>query len=238
MDDNRNGATTILLICREGKSRQVYQAELESPGVTLICVQALVEFFSHGVYSPLNGILVDMPTYMRSDEDEKLLLADLVGLFPALRLRCHEPSGEIRTLPFGTAYPGKFSPAVFVHEYCKSFVPRKIRTCERSLLNMHALLNKCLPVTDLSGARSATVDVSHGGCFLISFEPWFVGDLGWLVLPELEDNAPIQVEVCFVKMWGKSRSLPGMGVRFIELTRSQSSELSRLGGRNLMQEDQ
>src|SRR5512140_622360 len=105
MSGNGSGVTNILLICREGKSRQLYQAELDFPGVLLVCVQTLMQFFRREVYCPLNGILVDMPTYMQGSEEEKRLLTDLAGLFPALRIKCHESSGEIRTLPFGAAYP-------------------------------------------------------------------------------------------------------------------------------------
>lgn len=238
MSDNRSGVTAILLICREGKSRQQYQSELDLPGVLLVCVQALMQFFRREVYCPLNGILVDMPTYMQGSEEEKRLLTDLVGIFPALRIKCQESSGEIRTLPFGAAYPGNISPAVFVRTYCTSFVQRKIRTCERSQLNLPALLDKVVPEEAVSGVRSVTADISRGGCFLVSFEPWSVGDRGWLILPELKDTAPIPVEVRWIRLWGAYRSLPGMGVRFIDLTEAQKAELGSLGGQSLMQEDQ
>ncbi|MDD2309451.1 MAG: PilZ domain-containing protein [Desulfuromonadaceae bacterium] len=238
MSEKLSGATTILLICREGKSRQVYQAELDRPGVSPVCVQALMEFFRRGVYCPLNGILVDMPTYMRSTEEEKRLLTELVGLFPALRLKCNESTGEIRTLPFGTAYPGNTSPAVFVQKYCTAFVARKIRTSERSRLHLPALLGWSLPLENLSVARSVTASISRGGCFLVSFAPWLVGDRGWLVLPDLNDTTPIPVEVCSIRLWGECNSLPGMGVKFIDLTGAQKDELGRLGGPSLMQDEQ
>lgn len=229
--------TTILLICNEGKNRQVYQAEIDTPGVSLVCVQSLNEFFSRDVYCPLNGILVDMPTYIRSSDEEKRLLTDLVGVFPALRLKCHDVSGEIRTLPFGTSYPGNTAPAVFVHNYCTPFVPRKIRTSERSQLNLSALLSASLPAGNFSETKTVTANISRRGCFLISFEPWSVGEQGWLILPDLEDNTPIPVEVCWIRSWGECRSLPGMGVRIIDLTESQKCELNKLGGQNLMQGD-
>lgn len=238
MNEDRSGATTVLLICREGKSRQAYQAELDFPGVSLVCVQSLMQFFRRGVYCPLNGILVDMPTYMRSSEEEKRLLTDLVGLFPAQRIKCNESSGEIRTLPFGTAYPGNIAPAAFVQKYCTSSVQRKIRTSERSPLNLSALLNRSLPVENVSGTRSVTVNISRGGCFLIHFEPWIVGDRGWLVLPDLNDTTPIPVEVCSIRLWGECNSLPGMGVKFIDLTGAQKDELGHLGGQSLMQDDE
>jgi hypothetical protein len=237
LSNNRSGETAILLICRLGKSRQIYQAELDFPGTSLTCVQSLSDFFYRGVYCPLNGILVDMPTYMSSSEDERRLLTDIVGHFPALRLKCNELTGEIRTLPFGTACPGNNPPAAFVQKYCASFARRRIRAGERSQQNLPALLSGSPPADGLSAVRTVTANISCRGCFLVSFEPWNVGDHGWLTFPVLEDTAPIPVEICWIQPWGEGRSLPGIGVRFIELTGSQKAELSRLGGRDYMLDD-
>jgi Tfp pilus assembly protein PilZ len=197
-----------------------------------------MKFFSREMYCPLNGILVDMPTYIRSSDEDKRLLTDLVGVFPSLRLKCHDVSGEIRTLPFGTAYPGNIAPAFFVQNYCASFAQRRIRTIERSQLNLPALLSATLPMESPSGTKTVTVNISRGGCFLISFDPWNVGDRGWITLPDLQDSAPIPVEICWIRLWGKCRSLPGMGVRFIDLSASQKNELHRLGGQIFMQENE
>lgn len=238
MSENASVATAVLLICREGESRQVYQAELDSPDVRLVCVQTLMEFFRRNVYCPLNGILVDMPTYMRSSEDEKRLMTELVVLFPALRLKCNESTGEIRTLPFGTVYPGNTAPAVFVQKYCTTAVPRKIRTSERHKMNLPALLSTSLPVGNISDTKTVTADISRGGCFIVVFNPWSVGDRGWLTVPELKDKTPIQVEVCSVLPWGESRSMPGMGVKFMDLTVSQNAELISLCGQGFMQDDE
>ena len=237
MSYNRDGSTTILLICREGTSRHVYQAQMDISGVSLVCVQGLMEFFRRDVYCPLNGIMVDMPTYLRSSDEEKRLLTDLVGIFPALRLKCHEPTAEIRTLSFGTAYPGTISPALFIRDYCTPFGQRRVRTSERSKLNLPALLKSTLPVEETTGTRSVTANLSQEGCFLIGFEPWNIGERGWLVIPALTDSAPIPVEVCWIRAWEGHRLLPGMGIRFMELTESQKVELSGMCGQNLMQED-
>jgi len=226
------------LICREGISRETYHAALALPGLLLVCVQSLKGFFRHEVYCQLNGIFVDMPTYMRCSDVEKRLLTELVAIFPALRLKCHEPTGEIRTLPFGTIYPGSAAPAIFVQKYCKVFVQRYIRTCERSQLNLAALLNRSLQEDNSQGARSVTAYVSCNGCFLVSFEPWGAGERGWLTLPDLADHSPIQIEVSSIRSWGESRSLPGMGVKFIALSDSQKTELTLLGGENYMLEEQ
>lgn len=237
LGENESVVTTVLLICREGTSRQLYQAELDSPAVSLVCVQGLMDFFCRGVYCLLNGILVDMPTYMRSSEDEKRMLTDLVAVFPALRLKCNESTGEIRTLPFGTVYHGNTEPAAFVQEHCAAFVKRNIRTSERHLMNLPALLSISPPDENTAATKTVTSNISHGGCFLVGFEPWSVGGRGWLLLPELKDETPIPVEVCTVLPWGESHSLPGMGVKFLDLTSVQKTELNRLCGKSLMQGD-
>ena len=229
MSDAHSGATTVLLVCREGKSREEYLAALNLPGVSLTCVQALTEFFRREVYCPLNGVLVDMPTYMRYSEEEKRELVELVGIFPALRLKCHEPTGEIRSLPFGTVYPENCTPEVFVQKYCSAFVQRKIRTKERVQLNLPVLLTLSLPAEGVCCVRTVTINLSSEGCFLIGFEPLVVKGTGWLTIPELKDNTPIPVEVCWIRVWGEHRSLPGAGIRFVDLTESQKDELGRLG---------
>lgn len=227
---------TILLICREGVSRDVYHAELASSGVLLVCVQSLTGFFRTEVYCPLSGIFVDMPTYMRCSDEEKSLLTELVGHFPSLRLKCNEPTGEIRTLPFGVAYPGNTPPAIFVQKYCTTFAPRKIRTGERSQHHLPALLHTSLAVENDSGSRTVTANIAREGCFLISFEPRIVGDRGWLVFPGSQDSTPVLVEVCWIQPWGESSSLPGFGVKFIDPTDAQKGELRVLGGQSFFLE--
>lgn len=237
MSKERNRATTVLLVCREGVSREVYHAELAASGVLLVCVQSLMGFFRREVYCQLSGILVDMPTYIRCSDEEKSTLTELVAVFPSLRLKCHEPSGEIRTLPFGTVYPGGCSPAVFVQKYCMPYLQRYVRAGGRSQVNLSALLNRTAPHANDSGDRSVTAYVSCSGCFLVSFEPWEVGERGWLTLPQLNDATPISVEVRSVRVWGECRALPGMGVRFIDLTEAQQGELKTLGGRSFFLEE-
>lgn len=236
MGESRS-ATTILLICRKGQSRHVYQDALQASGMVLVCVESFMAFFRQGVYCPLNGIFVDMPTYMRCSEDEKRQLTELVAFFPALRLKCHEPTGEIRTLPFGTKYPGNCAPADFAQKFCAPFHQRMIRSCERSPLNLAALMSASPLGANSASEKTVTANISCGGCFLICFEPWRIGDRGWLVLTDLNDTTAIHIEVCWLREWGESGALPGMGVRFIDLSESQRAELNRLSGRNLMLED-
>jgi hypothetical protein len=230
--------TTVLLLCREGQSREVYQSELDSDRTLMICVQTLEQFFRRELYCPLNGILVDMPTYMRSTEIEKLLLTELVELFPALRVKCNESSGEIRTLPFGLSYPRNIALAEFAQTYCAAFAARKIRSSERSSQHLPVLLNRSSAASGDAGIRSVTANICCRGCFLISFEPWNVKERGWLTIPELQSSAPIEVEVCWVRPWGDHHTLPGMGVRFVDLSIAAGIELSCFGGKSFMLEDQ
>lgn len=237
MSDDKIGNTTILLICKEGASREAYHGELALSGVLLLCVQSLMGFFRREVYAPINGILVDMPTYMRCSDEEKRLMTEVVSIFPALRLKCNEQTGEIRTLPFGTTYSGNIDPATFVKQYCAPFLQRKIRASERTQLNLSALLNRS-PFQDNSlGIRSVTAYISCSGCFLVSFESWNVGEKVWLTLSAFEDSGPIPVEIRSVRLWGEHNTLPGVGVCFLSLSDSQRAEVGRLSGENYMLEN-
>ncbi|MDD2365936.1 MAG: PilZ domain-containing protein [Desulfuromonadaceae bacterium] len=237
MTDSNSGTTTVLLICRQGASLEAYHKELAISGVKLVCVQSIFGFFQYTVYCRINGILVDMPTYMRCSEDEKALLNELVAVFPALRIKCNEQTGEIRTLPFVTNYPSNIAPALFVSAYCQPFTQRKVRASERSHRHLSGLLSITSPTESCCAVPTVTTYISCSGCFLVNFNPWNIGQRGWLALLDLEDPSPIEIEVCCVRMWGESGGLPGMGVRFIEFSGSHKFELSRMGGQNFMLED-
>ncbi len=229
-----DASTFLLLICQEGKSRNLYCSTMHATGLSAICVSSLMDFFKRENYRPLCGIMVDMPTYIRSSDEDKRLLTDLVALFPALRLKCHEPTGEIRTLPFGTNYPGNMPLNDFIKQFCGTFAPRKIRTCERSQQHLPALLS-----TDTStDCKTVTANISQGGCFLVSYNPLEVGSRGLLVFKELKDTTPVPMEVRSIRVWGEYRTLPGMGILFLGLTRSQKIEIGRFGGNRLMLDDE
>lgn len=207
---------------------------MESPGTVLVIVSEIMDYFTTENYVPLNGIMADMPTYIRSSEEDKRLLADLVDLFPSLRLKCHEPTGEIRTLPFGRNFPGAESLTSFIAQICSNFTSRKIRTCERSGVHLPALISTSPEISTHRSCKAVTANISIGGCFLIHFETMNVNEHYWLEINSLQDSTPIPIEVCWVRAWGDKHSLPGTGIRFLEVTGSQKAELMRLGGRLLM----
>lgn len=236
VNEENSGVTAILLICREGASREAYQTNFAAYGVLLVCVQSFMQFFRKEVYCPLSGIFVDMPTYMRSSEEEKQLLTEVVAIFPSLRLKCNENTGEIRTLPFGKVYQGDNTPLNFIQNNCKSFAPRKVRTSVRTNINLPALLNKSAALQGLTSQKSVTANISSGGCFLINFEPWDIHQNGTIVLNNLKESTPIKMEIRSIRQWGEYNTLPGMGIKFIDLTKLQQLELSRLGGQSFMQD--
>jgi hypothetical protein len=231
-------SNTLLLICQDGASRNRYCSTINSTGVAILCVSTLMDFFKKETYRSLCGIMVDMPTYIRSSDEEKRLLTDLVALFPALRLKYHVPTGEIRSLPFGTAYPGNMPLPEFISQFCTTFSPRKVRTCERSQQHLPVTLSTGQSSEQIAGIRIVTANISQGGCFLVSYSPLVVADKGWLVFKELKDPTPVPVEVRSVRLWGEFRTLPGMGIKFLSLTRSQKIEIGRFGGHCLMLDDE
>lgn len=216
----------ILMICREGESRNAFSAQMAQSCASILPVADLKEYLDHHSHVMLSGIMVDMPTYMRFSEDEKRLLGDLVEIFPAMRIKCNEQTGEIRTLPFSTRMPGVMTLAEFASSCRDQFAPRRIRLFERSSKQWNILISKDQGELE-GGTRTASLNISMGGCFVVSFDPWHPGDTGWLKIKELDGLAEVGFKVCWVRQWGEKSQLPGMGLEFVGLTDRQREILSR-----------
>jgi PilZ domain len=221
-----NEAINILLICREGDSRKAFSDQMAESCASILPVSDLKEYFASHSHAILSGIMVDMPTYMRFTEDEKRVLGELVEIFPAMRIKCNEQTGEIRTLPFSTRMPGVMSLVEFAASCCEQFTPRRVRLDERSSKQWNILLKRDHG-QESPATKTASLNISMGGCFVVCFEPWNVGDTGWLTVKEVEGLGEIKFTVCWVRQWGEKSHLPGMGLGFAGLTESQREILGR-----------
>jgi len=73
-----------------------------------------------------------------------------------------------------------------------------------------------------------TKNISTGGCFIFSTHRWKEGDDIWIKFNEISDLTLIQAQVRTVLKWGESRQIPGIGVKFINLSKPQAEEIARL----------
>lgn len=217
---------TILLICSEGNARDAYLAELAGLDVTLVVERDCSSFLAHYADEKLAGVLVDVPTQARSPKEDKLIVNEMVDAYPALRVRWDEASKTISTLYFGQRRGVSISIASFVTEQCATFAPRVFRVVDRRPLTVPVRVSRTPELGD-QAVRTVTINVAPGGAFLFGVDVWAMGEQLWLAFDGLAEH--IQAEVCWVLPWGTPRTMPGVGVRFLEPSEERYRQLCAIG---------
>jgi hypothetical protein len=210
-------AIRVLLVVKEGKTREKYLREVKPYGVNVDVVSSVGEICTQLTETPYNGIMVDLETKMKASADEKKLVNELQSLFPLLQLKRDSATGTVRSLYIGQFVGGNGTLEDFLEEECRAFTPRTIRASMRKVINFNVILG---PHPDLSRRKvekSVTLNVSQGGCYLYSVRKWKANETAWFVFKELDDLTPIQADVRWCVQWGTSMKVPGIGVQFRNL---------------------
>jgi hypothetical protein len=77
--------------------------------------------------------------------------------------------------------------------------------------------------------RTVCIDFSPGGCFLFSVNDEITPQSTvWIRLIALSDPSPITSTVCWKREWGMTSEIPGIGIRFDEMTPQQQAEILSL----------
>jgi hypothetical protein len=116
----------------------------------------------------------------------------------------------------------------FIEHLCRDGVAQKISASARKGLHLPVLVFR--HGESKRPERTVTRDVSAGGCFIISGRKWATGHEIFLGFPVLEDKGRIRAQIRSVVPWGQGHDLPGIGLRFLELSSSQATELENLCG--------
>lgn len=135
-------------------------------------------------------------------------------LFKVL-LNIHKSSGSIRILSRGELSSGCSSLEQFIGR-CTQFNPKVISSRTRELIHHNVLLDRTPDFKD-SHNKTVCLDISPGGCFVFcTWEEIVVGDSVWIKLPETVKPSPVKAIVCWIRKWGISQDMPGIGVKFCE----------------------
>lgn len=220
----------LLLVVDDQEARIAYSRALMQLQVNLESVPSVAELHRLLPQTTFSGILLDSAVVNKASRSEKAFIHDLIQLFPAVRLKYDPETKQISVLYFGQSHDENSSLEQFVKNQCKGFMPRVIRDCERVELNFNVLLSKRPDFAGGHSLKTVTMNVSTVGCFVITPESWKTGEIGWLKFMELLDPSPIEVEVRWVKEWGKTMGIPGIGVRFREMAPEQMAQIRDMMG--------
>ncbi|WP_250645457.1 PilZ domain-containing protein [Salidesulfovibrio onnuriiensis] len=218
----------LLLIAESGLAQQAYLAELYKLGADVDCIESPDELHDQLCDVPYNGLLVDVPTMIRSDSANKGRVTRIMERYPVLRLLYNSDHGGIRGLSQGGTVRANKSLDSFVLNECLTFPARSIRRARRSDLVLNVLLVDDRNRFGRDEERTVTVNVSEQGCFVYSVRAWEASAPAWMVVTELEDPSPIELKVHWTRRWGRSSRLPGIGTSYAHISDSQLEQIRYL----------
>lgn len=205
------------------------QKEISSLGHECEAVAGIGDLYHRLQETCFNGLLIDLPTSIRAENSEKVLLYELQQFFPILRIKWDEKHQQLRCQRYGGLAGSNLSVESFIDLHCQSFPARRIRKEKRLALHLNALLCCHPEFPDGMVERSSTLNVSPSGCALLTTQDWQNLERIWIKILELDDQTPMEVEIRWRTLWGTPRVLPSIGVKFIVLTDNQKRQLQTPG---------
>jgi len=218
----------LLLYVHESAAETVYADLITSLNVECEVVRSFADFYQRSVGAAYSGFMVDIVSSIKAPPFDRVVIKELMDVYPSLRLRWDPKSGEVRTLMTGAGAGQKISIAYFVSAYCADFTPRALRLRPRKNINCSVVWSVHPQMPDEDIKRTVTVDISAGGCFLYSAYSIEIGTILWLRFVDLVDNAPIKFQVLWLIEWGRSTMMPGWGGKFLHISDAQLAEISAL----------
>lgn len=210
----------VLLMADESQGKDAYARAIRRAGAACDVVGTFDGFKERIGTRAYHGLILDLRTKMKAFRHHQEFAKRVLDVFPTLLVNWDGAADGIKTI-------GAAGITEFVRDTCGSQEPRKFR----EHLRRNAVLNVSL-VSDADARadamqRSVTLNISKGGCFLVSMDDHDVGDQVWLTVHDFEDSTPIAATVRNCQKWGVARRVPGIGVQFIALTDRQEHEIAR-----------
>lgn len=210
----------ILIISYNDDTRSALAAALTSHNVASISCSNFCEAEHLARHTLFNGILVDLPTIIKSKGEEKVVAYTLANCFPTLRVRAVGSALVPMSMP-GSSKQDK-SLNDFLNKTCTSFDPRKLRAYRRHQFCMSTILRY-----NGEEFRSFTQDLSWGGAFLVDVFTEKFSTETEAVISFTELGFDLNTTIHWIKPWGQ-RQTPGIGVSFNKLDDSVEAALANL----------
>ncbi len=221
-------ADTIILVVKDQTRKASYLSLLENFDVHWKVVGSLKDAINAAAEEPHNGVLIDLPLMVRAHQAIRVGIDDVINGLPSGTLNIHAPSGEIRLLQRGDRALQCSSIEHFI-SMCAGVSPKLIFSRKRVHHHYNALLASTPDLREPD--RTVCIDISTGGCFLFCVrEDVAIDSTVWIKLIGFNDAAPIEAVVRWVREWGTTQTIPGIGVEFQNISdelRKQIGEMTR-----------
>ncbi len=215
----------VLLFVNDEIAQRQYLDVLADCGVQVFVSASFFRLSEEICSRTFHGLIVDLPTKMKAIKANKSEVYRLVEKFPVAHVRVDNTTGKIRCSYVGLRQDGNALVA-FINDQCRNAQPQKLKAAVRMEMHVPVLLYR--QPESKRPERSITVDISAGGCFIVTTHRWIEGQEIILRFPELSGMASVRGQIRTVVPWGKGRRIPGIGVKFLGLSTAQNDQLSLL----------
>jgi len=202
----------ICLFSYESKNNSEYRELLSKFNVQVVEIEN-EEHCKTVLYSvKCNGILIDIPTYMKSSVSIKELISNIEYIYPTARIRyCKEINDMELTI---LSQRSQVSLQKFLENFCVNFAARILRKHKRFALNLNLRLSWEFKGR-LKELFCTSANVSESGLFVVdNNNGLYVMDKVKILILELSKDHFLQGTVVRKMKWGeKPFHAPGFGIR-------------------------
>ena len=219
--------TKILIVVKDHEAGHAYTEALSGIGVTYDIASSFIEMSCLAVENAYNGLLVDILTLVRSSKEEKVIAYECFNLYPVLRVKWENKKKKINLSPLEQAFSPDTESALkfFIESRCMPFSPRSLRRHSRKNYNLCVLLSLDGLFSEQNTIKTFSLNISPEGVFLHATRIFETGQTVWLRFLEFSDPAPIAATVRWSLEWGQLRCIPGIGLKFDQLSEDQKQAL-------------
>jgi PilZ domain len=216
----------ILLAVDDEDRRLIYEAFVKKERAICHVVSSLRDVATQTVKQPYNAIFIDTPVVVRASRYEMSLAEDALRSIPNTRLNLTPKTRKIQMSVSWETKNNSHTPEEHLKYCCEN--PHKIvLPRDRIQLNLNVMLSRSSTME--SAERTVCIDFSPGGCFLFCVNDEItLQSPVWISLLNLNDPSPILSSVCWKREWGLTNEVPGIGIRFDEMTKHQKEEILAL----------
>jgi len=220
----------ILIIAKDAEAGQAYAEALREIDVAYDIAASFLEMAALATDNSYNGLLVDILTLVRSSKEEKVVAYECFNLYPVLRVKWENKKKKINLSPLEQAFSPDAASALkfFIESRCMPFRARPLRRHPRKSYNLNVLLSVDGTFSECDTIKTFTLNISRGGAFLHTTHPFALDDCVWIRFVEFSPLEPIKASVRWSLEWGQSRSIPGLGLKFEELSEAQEQFLKTI----------
>lgn len=222
---DRKGRKAKLRVCvmaKEGEELDRISAFLGERGVTVVPAKDGPSAAAVLRDSEFNGVFLSTPTFLREPKHRREEIEKFQEFFPVALAQWNPAVKELRFIQWGVSGGRAGDTEAFFAE-CERTEPRRLRTFERHRINLNVEV-EANGVID----RSFVTDVSSGGCFLHAIEDGRGKGTPIRLRIAEADGLVLDGVVLRRTPWGEPFHLPGIGIRFQNLSAEWNEVLVRL----------